>query len=195
MPRVPPVTTATRCCRDNLPPPRKACQYSRTLCPALVPPLSQPRDNQRHIIGLLGRACPLLGCPHQGLRQDLRDGVAMAQGDLQHALDAELFPVNVFWFGHPIAIGQQQASWLDLKNALLIGAIIENSNDHAAFLEFTYLFADQAERRQVAGIGVVQRARARVVDGVKERAEPVAPAPPARWRVRFPTAGAGAAPR
>src|SRR3989442_1882212 len=134
MPRVPRVTTATRCCRDNLPPRERPVSIAE-LCSALVPPLSQPRDNQRHIIGLLGRACPLLGCPHQGLRQDLRDGVAMAQGHLQHALDAELFPVNVFWFGHPIAIRQQKASWLDLKNALLDRASTRMNYSHTPIPE------------------------------------------------------------
>src|SRR6266849_10521176 len=101
MPRVPPVTSATLCRRNNRPPSEKPASISEAF--PQRPPLFQPGDNYCHVVGLLGRAAPFLGGRDQGLGQGVRRGMAVAHGQLDKPLAGEFFAINVLRLDQAVA--------------------------------------------------------------------------------------------
>src|SRR5713101_9138987 len=151
MPRVPPVTSATFCRRDNRPPSEKPASISEAFPSG---PLFQPGDNYCHVVGLLGRAAPFLGGRDQGLGQGVRRGMAVAHGQLDKPLAGELLAIDVLRLDQAVAIGQQHTPRFDLHRALVVSAVVEQPDNHAAILQLAYPLTYNAKGRQVARVGV-----------------------------------------
>src|SRR5262245_44572426 len=105
MPRLPPVTSATRFRSDIFPAnPLKVFQYS--LREEVV--LPQPRDDDRHIIGLFRSARPLFRGGHERFRNHQWLCALYADGRILQSRDSKLLAIHVFRLNQAIAVANQQ---------------------------------------------------------------------------------------
>src|SRR5580704_7399051 len=69
--------------------------------------LSKPRNDHRHIVRLLRRACPLFRGQHKRLANSDRLGALHANRRFLQPADAKFLTVHIFWLDQSIAVLHQ----------------------------------------------------------------------------------------
>src|SRR6266481_4760778 len=135
--------------------------------------LVQAGDDYGHVIGLLGGAGPFFGGGHQGFGDDLRRRALHVDGGLLQAANAELFAVDIFRFNQSVTVADEQRIGRHKHRAFFVAVILNDSENHAPFIEMQSRILGNKKRRKMAGVGVAQIAGSAVVDGDEERGEAV----------------------
>src|SRR5713101_3702105 len=122
MPRLPPVTSATRLRSDIRLPGRiswKDFQYS--LAAAEV--LPEPRDDHRHVIGLFGSPGPFFRRRHQRLGNHERRGALHVDRGFLQAANPKFFAVDVFRLDQAVTVSDQERLRSHRQRSFLINII------------------------------------------------------------------------
>src|SRR5450432_2916754 len=172
IPRLPPVTSATRF-RSDIPLPTpsisKACQYS----PAAYRLLPHPRHDHRHIIRLVRASRPFFRGGHQRFRHAARSRALHPHRRFQQPPYPELFSIYVFRFHQSVAVAHQQRITRDRQRIFFVGRLFINSQHHPALVHSVHSVLTQQKRRQMPRVGIPHRPRRAVIHRNEKRRETV----------------------
>src|SRR5579863_3390672 len=175
MPRLPPVISATRLRRDIPLLKRrswKACQYSAVFAGAAARPeclqrvaLVKAGDDYRHVVSLFGGAGPFFGGGHERLSYRLGRAVLHGHRGLLQTTNSEFFAVDIFRLDQTVAVAHQERIGRHDHRAFLVAVVLDDTEDHAAFVEMQRGILGNEERGKMTGVGVAQITRGAVVHG------------------------------
>src|SRR5712692_3054957 len=172
IPLLPPVTNATRFRSDILLPaesPPRIFQYSL----AATNVLPKPRDEDGHIIRLLGSSGPFFRGGHERLRNHQRCGPVNSDSHFLQPGDSKFFAINIFRLDQAITIADEQRIRRNFQDALLINVILDNAEYHAALVQkMCRVVADQ-KGRQVTCVRIAKSSCGAVVDSNEKGGEAV----------------------
>src|SRR6266568_328755 len=157
IPLLPPVTSATRLRSDILLPGEiswKDFQYSPD-APEVLP---KPRDNDRHVIHLLGSPRPLLRRCHKRLCDHERRGSLQTNRSFLQPANPKFLAVNILRLNQSVTVANHQCIGSDFHGAL--------------FQELRRSMTNE-KRGQVTCVRISQRSGDAVVDSDKEGREAV----------------------
>src|SRR6266849_10674283 len=107
MPRLPPVTSATRLRSDIRLPGRISWKdFKYSLAAAEV--LPEPRDDHRHVIRLFGSPGPLFRCSHQRFGDQERRRALHVDGGLLETANSKFFAIDIFRLNQAVTVADQQ---------------------------------------------------------------------------------------
>src|SRR5271156_5279672 len=135
--------------------------------------LFQARHNHRHIVRLLRGSGPLFHAGHERLADFARRQGLHANRGLLEPRYAELLAVDILRLDQPVAVADEQRIARHRDDALFVIVVLDDPENHAAFIEVQRFGRTQQERGKVSGVAVAQRACGTVVHRNKERREAV----------------------
>src|SRR5882762_4003377 len=106
--------------------------------------LAKARDDDRHVIGLLGSAGPLFGSGHERFGDHERGGAVQTDSGFLQPADSKLFAVDILRFHEAVAIANEHRVRTHNDGALLIAIVLDDAEDHAAFVQaFGFAVTDE----------------------------------------------------
>src|SRR5579864_9330670 len=126
-------------------------------------------DDYGHVVGLLGRAGPLLDRGKQAVGEALRRDIAETQNFVGQTRGAELLAINVLGLEQTVTESDKEGAGFGGKGDLLVSDVVEKAHDRASVVEFLDGVAVNEERRAVARVCVAERTQGGIVFGVKKR--------------------------
>src|SRR5579864_496699 len=93
---------------------------------------AEARDDNGHVVGLLGRAGPLLDRGKQAVGEALRGNVAETQNFVGQTRGAELLAINVLGLEQTVTESDEEGAGFGGKGDLLVSDVVEKANDGAS---------------------------------------------------------------
>src|SRR5882724_1853527 len=106
--------------------------------------LAKARDDNSHVIGLLGSASPLFGSGHERFGDHERSRALQTDGGFLQPTNAKFFAVDIFRLDEAVTVANEQRVRPHNDSALLIAIVLDDAEDHAAFVQaFGFAVTDE----------------------------------------------------
>src|SRR5271165_568823 len=136
IPRLPPVTNATRFLSAILLLDRSfKKRRDRLGCSVPPPTLSQFRHNNRHVVRLFRTPGPFLRRDHQRFRNFSRRGMPQSLRRCFQSWNPKLFTVGVLRLDQPVAVSDQDSIVWHIDGFFLKVVVVHDSQHNPAFVE------------------------------------------------------------